>query len=240
MGFPKHHPTGKNGLHHPREQKLSPQTYFTVRILSSDCRFSMDMPYLFLAQQYVERWALERQIDISGQKGVSGMSNGEMEVQLKDDFSIFQNIKGTPKYWQKAKNELIAKVKNLGPFHLFFTLSCGEMRWSEVFVSILRSIGKDVKYIEGDKGWDGSDENIHVNGTKLWDFVNNHMGCSKNELLKDHIVMITRQFDERVKAFINNILMGSGENRVPISFYNYRVEFQARGKFLITLCFIDH
>ena len=239
MAYPKHHPSGNFGIHHEREIPLTPQMYFNARLLGDDQRFSRDIPYLFMAQQYCERWALERQIDISGQKGISSFKNGQMEVHLKDEFSIFQNIKGTPKYWQKAKNELIAKVKNLGPFHIFFTLSCGEMRWSEVFVSVLRSKGYNVDYLEDEHGWNGSDENIFVDGNKkLWDFVS-ELGMSKHEFLKDSVVLITRQFDERVKSFIKNILMGPGKDKIPIDFYNYRVEFQARGNcsFIIFLNF---
>ena len=125
-------------------------------------------------------------------------------------------------------------VKNLGPFHIFFTLSCGEMNWSEVFVAILRRKGYKVDYIENENGWDGNDENIIVqddNGVeyKLFDFIEN-MDCTKQQLLKDNVFLITRMFDDRVKSFIKNILMGSGKDKVAIKYYNYRVEIQARGK----------
>ena len=36
---------------------------------------------------------------------------GETVVKLLDLFSVFKPIKGTPKYWQTAKYELVAKVK---------------------------------------------------------------------------------------------------------------------------------
>ena len=55
-------------------------------------------------------------------------ANGQKVVQLNDMFDVFKKVKGTPKYWQTAKYELVAKVKQLGPFHLFYTFSCGEMR----------------------------------------------------------------------------------------------------------------
>ena len=99
-------------------------------------------------------------MDISGQRGVMKNDSDGVRVHLKDPFSMFAQIKGTPKYWQKARNELIAKVKVLGPFHVFFTLSCAEMRWSEIFVTILRRMGYKVEYNETENSWDGSDENI--------------------------------------------------------------------------------
>ena len=41
----------------------------TQRLLNVDKRFSKDPDWLFIAQQYVERHAIERQISISYQKG---------------------------------------------------------------------------------------------------------------------------------------------------------------------------
>ena len=71
-------------------------------------------------------------------------AEGKMK-NLGDAFSVFTQLKGSGKYWQKAKFELVAKVKQLGPFHIFFTLSCAEMRWPEVYVSIFRKMGKKNK-----------------------------------------------------------------------------------------------
>ena len=127
--FPKHFPSGKFGISFPRKYKLSLQMYLLQRLLNEDERFSKDNFYLFMASSLVEQDQLERQINISGIKGLSGPSvNGEKAVKLQDPYSVFKKLKGTPKYWQTAKYELIAKVKQLGPFHLFYTFSCGEMR----------------------------------------------------------------------------------------------------------------
>jgi hypothetical protein len=64
--FPKHHPSGKFGLNHPRKIRLSLQMYFNQRLLNQDKRFSKDPCYLFMASYYIERQAVERQINISG------------------------------------------------------------------------------------------------------------------------------------------------------------------------------
>ena len=65
-------------------------------------------------------------------------TNGFKKLELDNVFDVFKQIKGTPKYWQVAKYDLVAKVKQLGPFQVFYTFSCGEMRWSEVFLSIFK------------------------------------------------------------------------------------------------------
>ena len=243
--FPKHHPSGKYGLHHSRKLKLSARKYFEQRLLNKDERFSRDPCYVFTAAYFLERQSIEKQIDISGKlychyyqfyfsnhplfsaglKGTKQLKSGALK--LTDMFDVFKKIKGTPKYWQAARNELIAKVKQLGPFQVFYTFSCGEMRWSEVFLSIFKRHGYDV-VIPGN--WSGLDSELLVEGKPLWDYVNQDMSQSKHELFKKYTSLITRHFDARVKSFVNNILMGGGSgDKVPFKWYSYRVEFQARG-----------
>ena len=63
---------------------------------------------------------------------------------------------------------------------------------------------------------------------KLWDYIDT-LNKSKFEILRDYIVLLTRQFDARVRSFIKHILMGTGKDKVAIEHYCYRVEFQSRG-----------
>ena len=51
------------------------------------------------------------------------------------------------KYWQKVKFDMIAKLENIGPFHLFFTLSCGDTRYDENFSTFLDQNGYEMEYI---------------------------------------------------------------------------------------------
>ena len=43
-------------------------------------------------------------------------ANGDVIYSLGDPYMVLKDIKNTPKYWQKAKYELIARLENLGPF----------------------------------------------------------------------------------------------------------------------------
>ena len=56
-------------------------------------------------------------------------------------------IQGSFRYWVQKRYEIIAKIEQLGPFNLFFTLSCADKRWPENFTSILQQQGKAIKYI---------------------------------------------------------------------------------------------
>ena len=94
-----------------------------------------------------------------------------------------------------------------------------------MFLSLLKRKGYKT---EIPKDWDGSKETLLVEGKELWEFVN-CMSETKHELFKDYTLLVTRHFDARVKSLIKNIIMGSGRNKVPIAYYSYRIEFQARG-----------
>ena len=52
---------------------------------------------------------------------------------MKNPFTVFDKVPNTPKYWQNVKFEMMAKMENMGPFHWFFTLSCGDKRWCANF-----------------------------------------------------------------------------------------------------------
>ena len=159
-----------------------------------------------------------------GLKGKPNQGNGP--VRLPDMYDVFKKVKGTPKFWQSARNDLVAKVKQLGPFHIFYTFSCGEMRWPEVYLTLLREKNYEISKPEN---YDGNLENMLVQGKPLWEYVNEDMSCSKHELFRESTFLITIMFDERVKSFIKNILMANADDQVKFRYYSYRVEFQARG-----------
>ena len=81
-----------------------------------------------------------------GRKNIT--PEGAAHYELNDAFTTFEGIKNTPKYWQKVKHEMIAKLENIGPFHLFFTLSCGDTRYDENFSSFLVDHGFRLEYIK--------------------------------------------------------------------------------------------
>ena len=181
-----------------------------------------------MAHQYVERQRLQQEMNVSGLKGVLGADSKVR--QLNDSYSFFQKIPGSPKFWQLKRNELTARVQQLGPFHIFFTLSCAEKRWPEVYLSVLRSMGIDsLEITYGRNGkWNGTDNDILINGKPFWEFLESRKE-SNTELLRNQIVMITRIFDDRVKNFMEKIVLSNGPDEPQFTYYTFRVEFQARG-----------
>ena len=135
--WPSLHPDGQYGLHHKRKGRLTDQQYFGQRILNKDLRFSKSPGYIFAAAAYVEQKQLSSKANISFMRGRKICNNGVNEYELEDAFTVFEGIKNTPKYWQKVKQDMIAKLENIGLFQFFFKLSCGDTQYAKNFSSFL-------------------------------------------------------------------------------------------------------
>ena len=218
--FPRHFPDGEYGLFCDRLKKLTPQQYFNQRLLNYDKRFAKDYSFLFVAQQYTERYAIERNISISMKKGkfVKGADGGQI-IQPNDKFNVLKTVRGTPAYWQTLRYEIFAKLEQLGPFHLFFTLSCAEMRWPEIMAAVLQSKGHQVEFKSNP--WNGQEKDILIDEIPLPEFKKTISNMSS--FYQDHIVLVTLMFDNRVKAFLKSMF---GDD---IDHYTYRIEWQMRG-----------
>ena len=230
QAFPMKHPDGKNNLHQKRERKISDQYYFVQRLRNKDPRFSNDPAYVFAAAAYLEKKQLQRNVNVSYQRGKEIQTpNGPSTFQLEDGFSVFGNIKNTPKYWKTAKYEMLSKLDNLGPFHFFFTLSCADNNWDENFSSILRKLGMTIVYSTNQ-----DDEETTLVRTKehgdveLRDYLKNHVDQSLHEMIRRHVFIATRNYNHRVKAFIRDIVTDKS-NPMCVEYWTTKVEFQGRG-----------
>jgi hypothetical protein len=220
--YPMFFPSGRFGLDEKKTVKLFSQRYFNQRILNFDRRFSRSDSYIFAAQQRVERESLECQFNISFLKGNFTENNGKLSLHSKDYFEIFNHVRGSPKYWHAMRGEMMARINQLGPFHAFFTLSSAELRWPEIISTILHLDGKSVEIITTQK-----DTIIKVNGIMLNDYVN-AMSLNLHQIIKDNIVIVIRMFDNRLRTFIQEILL-SKWTTLNVVYFTYRIEFQLRG-----------
>ena len=117
------------------------------RIVNQDLRFSKSPGYIFAAAAaYIEQKQLANKANISFMRGKKTTNNGVNEYDLDDAFTVFEGVRNTPKYWLKVKYDMIAKLENIGPFHIFFTLSCGDTRYDENFSSFLAKNGYTIEY----------------------------------------------------------------------------------------------
>ena len=110
-------------------------------------------------------------------------------------------------------------MENNGPFQFFFTLSCADTRYEENFTSILQDHKIEYEFRNGR-------EHCLIDKLDLETFLKQNQ--SKHEFIRTNILTATRNFDHRLKTFINTVIM-SKFNPMCVEFYNYRVEFQMRG-----------
>ena len=226
--FPGLFPDGKNSYHQSRIIPISMQHYFEQRLLNCDKRFAQTTAYLFAAFACQEKNVLERNVRVAQVRGTKNQKGGIN--QLNDPYRVLEASPGTPVFFRKKKQELIARLENLGPFHLFFTLSCGEKRYNENFTPFFNEIPElmnfKFRYIIED-----GREIVEVNHENKWleldDFLKNYYQ-TKHEFIKSHVLSQTLTFDHRVQQFIKNIMMNPC-NGLPVKYYSYRVEFQLRG-----------
>ena len=138
IAFPEIFSDGKGGINAERPVKITKGDFYSSKFLNHDKRYAKNSDYLFVAQQYLERHLLENNISVTCQKGkMSNGPDGTKIISCDNAFDVFGKIEGTPQYWKTYRNELFARMEQLGPFHFFFTLSCAEMKWPEVTTAIL-------------------------------------------------------------------------------------------------------
>ena len=208
------------GLNEKRDIKITDQMYFAQRIQNYDKRFANTAAYVFAAFAFIEKKQLERNINISFMRGKPKKSaTGGMVYSLDDPYSVLDNMPGTPRYWQRKKYELIARLENLGPFTFFFTLSCADKRWNENFTTFLQSHTLEYVIKNGR-------EKCFVDTIPLDEFLEKNE--SKHEFIRKNILTATLNFNNRVQEFIKNIIMNP-HGEMCVEYYNYRVEFQMRG-----------
>ena len=222
--FPTLLPDGKNSLHSDREVKLSEQDYFSQRIMNKDPRFACNPAYVFAAIAYIEKKQIEGRRGISYMRGKSTtLLDGTKSYSLDDPYSVLDNVKNTPRYWQRTRYELMARLENLGAFTFFFTLSCADMRWPENFTALLRD--QIITYEEVDFR---EEVFVRVGNKKeaLMDYLSRN--ASKHEFIRKNLLNATLTFHQRVKMFVKHIIMSKG-NPMCIKYNSYKVEFALRG-----------
>ena len=143
-----------------------------------------------------------------------------------------------PRYWQKARYEMYADIDNLGGFQCFWTLSCADLRWEETISKALRDEGLEVRY--STDGFQSGEELEGVKGhvevkslaSGVWmslpEFLEQDANKSRHEYVRENVLSLTRCFNQRVKAFIREIVMAK-DNPMRVYKYSYKTEFQNRG-----------
>ena len=145
----------------------------------------------------IEKKQLQRNINLVGTRGIQTVKPDGISYELQDGYRVLEGIKGTPKYWQTAKHEMLAKLDNFGAFQLFFTLSCADTRWTSNFAPMFIDKGYELLYsVEKDEedNWCMRIKGRKENKTDWKDIEEliEDLGDSKHEMLRGNVVHATR------------------------------------------------
>ena len=102
------------------------------------------------------------------------------------------------------------------------------MRWPEVFTTVLKSQGHTIS-LEAKFDPSGNDSRVLVDDVPLKIF-RESQPIERVTVLRHFVVHVTRIFNNRVRTFIQKVVMSKYEGCLPVLFYSYRVEMQLRGK----------
>ena len=219
LAFPTMYPNGQNGLKTPRTTPLTTLKYFQCRLMSVDRRWSSNLPYLFWATNVVEKKLLSDNISIAMKMRSSKTSRRQTALNvgtIKSDLSInpdfpenyygfMKNIRGSPAYWNSAKLDLNAMIKELGPPTWFLTLSANDMNWPDLIHALCQQ-----------EGISSSSMAKMTKGQKI-------------ALMNSNPILTARHFSHRVHHFITKVLTSKYAPIGNVLNYFWRIEFQMRG-----------
>ena len=132
----------------------------------------------------------------------------ERLVHLDEGYKFLRALRGSPPYFEKAKKDIFAMIRQLGPASLFCSFSSAETQW----IHLLRILGKLVD----DKDYSDNElENLN------WE--------EKCRLIQSDPVTCARHFDYQFNQFLKHFLMSSAAPLGKIADWFYRVEYQQRG-----------
>ena len=129
-------------------------------------------------------------------------------IRHDEGFKFLRALRGSPPYFEKAKKDIFAMIRQLGSASLFCSFSSAETQWTH----LLRILGNLIN-------------NREYTDTEL----ENLKWKEKCKLIQSNPVTCARHFDYQINQFIQNFLMSSLEPLGKITDWFYRVEYQQRG-----------
>ena len=129
-------------------------------------------------------------------------------INHDDGFRFLKTLRGSPPYFEKAKKDLFAMIRQLGPASLFCSFSSAETKWNH----LLRILGKLI---------DHKDYSAEELNNLTWE--------EKCRLIQSDPVTCARHFDFQFNSFLKDVLMSELAPLGKIKDWFYRVEYQQRG-----------
>lgn len=106
-------------------------------------------------------------------------------VRLNEGFQVLRNLRGSPPYWEKAKKDIFAMIRQLGLPTWFCSFSAAETKW----IPLLKCLGELI-------------ENVSYSDDEILNMSWEH----KSKLIKADPVTCARYFDFRFSKFFTEVL----------------------------------
>ena len=132
----------------------------------------------------------------------------ERLVHLDEGYKFLTALRGSSPYFEKAKKDIFAMIRQLGTATLFCSFSSAETQW----IHLLRILGK---LVDNREYSDNELENLN------WE--------EKCRLIQCDPLTCARHFDYQFNQFLRHFLMSSATPLGKIADWFYRVEYQQRG-----------
>ena len=204
------------------DKRLVPVHYSDIcksELRRSDRRAAMCVENIFFKAKKLQMKILlgKSQIAMRKCKGLnSSLTAGHLKkqgaleklVHLDEGFKFLRALRGSPPYFETAKKDLFAMIRQLGPATLFCSFSSAETQW----IHLLKILGKLVD----DKEY-SDNELVNLN----WE--------QKCRLIQSDPVTCARHFENQFNQFLSTFLMSNVSPLGSISDWFYRVEYQQRG-----------
>ena len=136
------------------------------------------------------------------------VSSKENLARYNRSFEVFKSLRGTSPYYEHAKKNLMAILRQKGCPSLFFTLSCAEYQWDHLIKEIIEVNEKRVVDIEE---------------------VQKMSSAEKNKLLTENPVISTLHFNKRMEKIFRYFKTNEAFAPFFMVDFFFRIEFQARG-----------
>ena len=199
--------------------------YCRNRILSCDPKFRNDHNYLFFLLLTKELIEMKRSKTTYLRKAAKHPNLTKQVInELKKEnlnrnnnvFNVYKNLRGSAPYYQKAKQNLFATIRQHGSPTIFQTVSSAEFEWDYLCKQIYETV---------------YNEQIDIDDIKRKD------NKWKNKLVGDNVVQSTIHFQKRTQKLISlmqnedfyDVSKDGTKTYFGVKHYFYRVEFQARG-----------
>ena len=211
------------GQKRPNDKQRLKSVYYSEicksELRRSDRRAAMCVENIFFKAKKLQMKFLIGQSQIALRKNKLGnrtLTAGELKtpeglqslINHDDGFRFLRTLRGSPPYFERAKKDLFAMIRQLGPASLFCSFSSAETKWNH----LLRILGNLIDH----KNY--SEEELN---NLTWD--------DRCRLIQSDPVTCARHFDFQFNTFLKDVLTSELAPVGKVKDWFYRVEYQQRG-----------